>query len=32
MNLIKKKEKEVRNQVKKNDNVWVCTGPLYLPK
>jgi endonuclease G len=25
-------EKEARNLVKKNDNVWVCTGPLYLPR
>ena len=25
-------EKEVRGLVKKNDNVWVVTGPLYLPK
>jgi endonuclease G len=25
-------EKEVRNLAKANDNVWVCTGPLYLPK
>jgi len=25
-------EKEVRNLVKKYDNVWVVTGPLYLPK
>lgn len=25
-------EKEVRGLVKKHDNVWVCTGPLYLPK
>jgi len=24
-------EKEVRGLVKKNDNVWVVTGPLYLP-
>ncbi|CAF0782601.1 unnamed protein product [Brachionus calyciflorus] len=25
-------EIEVRKLVKANDNVWVCTGPLYLPK
>lgn len=25
-------EMEVRKMVKENDNVWVCTGPLYLPK
>lgn len=25
-------EIEVRKMVKENDNVWVCTGPLYLPK
>jgi endonuclease G len=25
-------EKEVRNLAKTNDNVWLCTGPLYLPR
>ena len=25
-------ELEVRNLVKQYDNVWVCTGPLYLPR
>lgn len=25
-------EKHVRGMVRKNDNVWVCTGPLYLPR
>ena len=25
-------EREVRSLVKKNDNIWVCTGPLYLPR
>jgi endonuclease G len=25
-------EKAVRDLAKANDNVWVCTGPLYLPK
>jgi endonuclease G len=25
-------EKHVRGLLKKYENVWVCTGPLYLPK
>lgn len=25
-------EKEMRNLVKSHDNVWICTGPLYLPQ
>lgn len=25
-------EKEVRLLAKNHDNIWVCTGPLYLPK
>ena len=25
-------EKMVRSMVKKFDNIWVCTGPLYLPR
>lgn len=25
-------EKHVRRYARRNRNVWICTGPLYLPK